>query len=160
MALDRWIAFIILCVASAYAYAAFFTMDQLLPPFMQRNPIWPSTFPKVLSILAILTSLVILLGFEAPPEKDSPPEIDHRRLGDYHIFQALALLALMVAYALLLRPAGFLLSTVGFLSFGAMVLGERKLHVLLPVAILATGIVWYLVDRVLGIFLSPMPYFV
>lgn len=160
MALDRWIAFIILCVASAYAYAAFFTMDQLLPPFMQRNPIWPSTFPKVLSILAILTSLVILLGFEARPETDSEPEIDYRRLGDYHIFQALALLALMVAYALLLRPAGFLLSTVGFLTLGGIVLGERKLHILIPVALLATGVVWYLVEQVLGIFLRPLPFFV
>ena len=44
MALDRWIALIILGIALAYGYAAFFTMDQLLPPFMQRNPIWPSTF--------------------------------------------------------------------------------------------------------------------
>lgn len=159
MALDRWIAFIILCVALAYAYAAFFTMDQLLPPFMQRNPIWPSTFPKVLSVLAILTCLVILRGGETPSEKDSEPEIDYRRLGDYHLFQALALLALMVAYALLLRPAGFLLSTVGFLSIGAMVLGERKLHILIPVSLFATGVVWYLVDRVLGIFLSPLPFF-
>ena len=159
MALDRWIAFIILCAASAYAYAAFFTMDQLLPPFMQRNPIWPSTFPKVLSILAIITSLMILLGFEKSTGDDSEPEIDYRRLGDYHIYQALALLGLMVAYALLLRPAGFLLSTVGFLSVGGMVLGERKLYILIPVALIATGIVWYLVDRVLGIFLSPMPYF-
>ncbi len=159
MALDRWIAFIILCIASAYAYAAFFTMDQLLPPFMQRNPIWPSTFPKVLSILAILTSLVILLGFEARSEDDSEPEIDYRRLGDYHIYQALALLGLMVAYAMLLRPAGFLLSTVGFLSLGGIVLGERKLHILIPVAIFATGVVWYLVEQVLGIFLRPLPIF-
>jgi putative tricarboxylic transport membrane protein len=27
-------------------------MDQLLPPFMQRNPVWPSTFPKVLAVSA------------------------------------------------------------------------------------------------------------
>ncbi|MEW9922042.1 tripartite tricarboxylate transporter TctB family protein [Marimonas sp. MJW-29] len=159
MALDRWIAFVILCVALIYSYAAFFTMDQLLPPFMQRNPIWPSTFPKVLSVLAILTSLVILLGVEKAPEKDSPPEIDYRRLGDYHLWQAIALLALMVAYALLLRPAGFLLSTVSFLTLGAVILGERKFYILLPVAILATGVVWYLVERVLGIFLRPLPFF-
>ncbi|WP_417524655.1 tripartite tricarboxylate transporter TctB family protein [Marinovum sp.] len=159
MALDRWIAFIILCVALAYAYAAFFTMDQLLPPFMQRNPIWPSTFPKVLSVLAILTSLVILFGLEKAAESDAEPEIDYRRLGDYHLWQAIALLALMVAYALLLRPAGFLLSTVGFLAGGAAILGERKFHILLPITIFATGVVWYLVEQVLGIFLRPLPFF-
>ena len=64
MTLDRWIAFVILSVALAYGYTAFFTMDQLLPPFMQRNPIWPSTFPKILSILTVITSLIILLGLE------------------------------------------------------------------------------------------------
>jgi len=159
MALDRWIAFIILCVALAYAYAAYLTMDQLLPPFMQRNPIWPSTFPKVLSVLAILTSLVILFGFEKAPASDEEPDINYRRLGDYHLWQAIALLALMVAYALLLRPAGFLVSTVGFLTIGAVVLGERKFHILLPVTIFATGVVWYLVEQVLGIFLRPLPIF-
>ncbi|AKO98498.1 MULTISPECIES: tripartite tricarboxylate transporter TctB family protein [Marinovum] len=159
MALDRWIAFVILCVALAYAYAAFFTMDHLLPPFMQRNPIWPSTFPKVLSVLAILTALVILLGLEKAPESDKAPDIDYRRLPDYHLVPALALLALMAAYALLLRPAGFLLATAGFLTLGGAILGERKFHILLPVAGLATGVVWYLVEQVLGIFLRPLPFF-
>ncbi|KUP91477.1 tripartite tricarboxylate transporter TctB family protein [Tritonibacter horizontis] len=159
MALDRWIALIILGIALAYGYAAYFTMDQLLPPFMQRNPIWPSTFPKVLSVLAILTSLVIVLGLEKPSGDSRAPDIDYRRLGDYKIGQAGVLLGLMVAYALLLRPAGFLVSTAGFLTIGAMVLGERKLWVLFPVAALATGIVWYLVEGVLGIFLRPLPFF-
>ena len=160
MALDRWIAFVILCIALAYGYAAFFTMDELLPPFMQRNPIWPSTFPKVLAVLTILATLVILLGLEKPTGGGKTPDIDYRRLGDYHLGQALALLALMVAYALLLRPAGFLLATFGFLSLGAVILGERKFHILIPVAAVASFAVWYLVDEVLGIFLRPWPFFV
>lgn len=160
MALDRWIAIVILCVTLAYGYAAFFTMDQLLPPFMQRNPIWPSTFPKVLAVLTILTALVIVLGLEKPSQNDKEPDIDYRRLGDYHLGQALMLLGLMVAYALLLRPAGFLLATAGFLFLGAFVLGERKFHILIPVTATASFAVWYLVDEVLGIFLRPWPFFV
>ena len=159
MALDRWIALIILGIALAYGYAAFFTMDQLLPPFMQRNPIWPSTFPKVLAVLAIVTALAIVLGLEKPVDEGKTPDIDYRRLTDYNLGQALMLLGLMVAYALLLRPAGFLLSTAGFLTFGAMILGERKLYILLPVACAAAGVVWYLVEGVLGIFLRPLPAF-
>ena len=161
MALDRWIAFVILCVALAYGYAAYFTMDQLLPPFMQRNPIWPSTFPKILAVLAVLTSLVILLGFEKPSADaaEKKPDIDYRRLADYHLGQALLLLGLMVAYALTLRPLGFLLATTGFLSLGAIALGERKIYILIPVAMIATGVVWYLVQVVLGIFLRPLPWF-
>ncbi len=160
MTLDRWVAFVILCTALAYGYAAFFTMDGLLPPFIQRNPIWPSTFPKVLAVLTILTSLVILLGLEKGEDTDKEPDIDYRRLGDYNLTQALSLLVLMVAYALFLRPAGFLFSTFSFLALGAIVLGERKLHILLPVVAVASFVVWYLVDEVLGIFLRPWPFFI
>ncbi len=158
MALDRWIALVILCMALAYGYAAFFTMDQALPPFMQRNPIWPSTFPKILAVLAVLTSLVILLGLEKAPQTGKEPDIDYRRLTDYNLGQALVLLGLMVAYALLLRPAGFLLATAGFLTLGGLILGERKYHILVPVAAFASFVVWYLVDEVLGIFLRPWPF--
>lgn len=160
MALDRWIALIILGVALAYGYAAFFTMDQLLPPFMQRNPIWPSTFPKVLSVLTILTALVILLGLEKPTGEEKTPDIDYRRLGDYNLGQALFLLGLMAAYALLLRPLGFVGATIGFLTIGAAILGERKFHILIPVTAVATFVVWYLVEGVLGIFLRPWPFFI
>jgi hypothetical protein len=160
MALDRWIALIILGVAMAYGYAAFFTMDQLLPPFMQRNPIWPSTFPKVLSVLTVLTCLIILLGLEKPSgEEEKVPEINYRRLTDYNLGQALMLIGLMILYALMLRTAGFLLATVGFLTLASVVLGERKFHILIPVAMLAAGVIWYLVEGVLGIFLRPWPFF-
>ena len=159
MALDRWIALIILGISLVYGYTAWFTMDAGLPPFMQRNPIWPSTFPKVLSIMAMLAALVILLGFEKAPTDAKEPDIDYRRLGDYKVGQAVALLCLMVTYALLLRPAGFLLSTSGFLIIGATLLGERRFHILIPVVALATGLIWYLVQEVLGIFLRPWPFF-
>jgi putative tricarboxylic transport membrane protein len=65
----------------------------------------------------------------------------------------------MVAYALMLRPAGFLMSTTVFLMGGSAVLGERKWLKMLLVAALATGCVWYLVQEVLGIFLRPFPFF-
>jgi len=159
MALDRWIALVILMITLAYGYGAFFTMDAGLPPFMQRNPVWPSTFPKVLSVMAILAALVILFGLEKPATEPSAQDINYRKLGDYKIGQALTLLGLMVAYALLLRPAGFLLSTTGFLMIGAMVLGERRFHILLPVVVIAAGFIWYLVQVVLGIFLRPWPFF-
>ncbi|WP_050603780.1 tripartite tricarboxylate transporter TctB family protein [Ruegeria sp. 6PALISEP08] len=155
MALDRWIALILLGVCLTYGYAAWFTMDGSLPPFMQRNPIWPSTFPKVLSILGIITTTIILVGFEKAEPKEA--DIDYRRLGDYHLDQALMLLALMVIYALCLRPVGFLISTSAFLILGSFILGERKWLIMLPVAFIATGAVWYLVQEVLGIYMRPLP---
>ena len=158
MALDRWIALILLGICLAYGYTAWFTMDAGLAPFMKRNPIWPSTFPKLLSVISVLTTLIILLGFEKSEEKTG--DIDYRRLGEYKLGQALLLLALMVAYALCLRPLGFLFSTSAFLILGSFVLGERKWHIMVIVAVIAALIVWYLVQQVLGIYMRPLPGFV
>lgn len=155
MALDRWIALILLGVCLTYGYTAWFTMDDGLAPFMRRNPIWPSTFPKVLSILGVVASTIILLGLEKGEAKAG--EIDYRKLGDYNIGQALLLLGLMVAYALCLRPVGFITSTAGFLILGSVILGERKWHLMVPVALCATLLVWYLVQEVLGIYMRPLP---
>jgi putative tricarboxylic transport membrane protein len=159
MALDRWIALVILSICLIYGYAAFFTMDQLLPPFMQRNPIWPSTFPKVLSVLGAVLALAILLGVEKGADGPKPGEINYRRLTDYKLGQAFTLIALMILYALLLRPIGFLPATVGFLVGGGLILGERGYLRLVVVSGIAAGAVWYLVQQVLGIFLSPWPAF-
>lgn len=157
MALDRWIALVLLGVCLAYGYAAFFTMDASVPPFMRRNPIWPSTFPKVLSVLGVLTCLLILLGVEKAEPKEA--DIDYRRLHEYNLGQAVLLLGLMVVYALTLRSLGFLISTSAFLILGSVILGERKWLIMLPVSIGATFMVWYLVQEVLGIFLRPWPLF-
>ncbi|MDX8349475.1 tripartite tricarboxylate transporter TctB family protein [Cognatiyoonia sp. IB215446] len=161
MALDRWIALIILVMSLGYGYTAFFTMDGALAPFMRNNPIWPSTFPKVLSVMAIVAALIILLGFEKneKPREEDPSVIVYRRLLEYQVVPALTLIGLMIAYALLLRPIGFLTATVGFLTIGSLVLGERRLHILIPVAVIAAGSIWYLVQEVLGIFLRPWPAF-
>ena len=155
MALDRWIALILLGICLAYGYTAWVLMDANLAPFMRRTPVWPSTFPKVLSVLGVIASLIILLGFEKAEAKT--PDIDYRRLGDYHIWQALALLALMVIYALSLRPMGFITSNIAFLVLGSFILGERKWHIMLLVAGIATLAVWYLVQEVLGIYMRPLP---
>ena len=162
MALDRWIALVFVALCVLYGYAAFFTMDQLLPPFMQRNPVWPSTFPKVLSIAGVIVGLVVLLGLEKNTNTKEPSatDINYRNLGQYNIGQALGLLGLMVVYALCLRPIGFIAATIGFLTIGATILGERKFHILIPVAATASFAVWYLVDEVLGIFLKPWPFFI
>ncbi|MBO6510900.1 MAG: tripartite tricarboxylate transporter TctB family protein [Roseibium sp.] len=157
MALDRWLALVILLICLAYGYAAFFAMDASLPPIVKRSPIWPSSFPKVLAVGAILLSLTVLLGFEKSPAKTEAADINLSRLHEYKVGQAIMLLGLMVAYALLLRPLGFLLSTFLFLSVGSFILGERRFVLMAVVAAVAAGTVWYLVDVVLGIFLSPFP---
>lgn len=159
MALDRWIALVFLLLCLVYGYTAFFVMDAGLPPFMQRNPVWPSTFPKVLAVCGVLVSLVVLLGFEKGAGEPKQGEIDYRRLAQYDVGRAIALLLLMAGYAFALRPAGFIASTILFLVLAAAILGERRMAVLVPVAVVAAVGVWYLVQEVLGIYLRPLPTF-
>ncbi len=156
MGLDRYIALAFLVICAIYGYTAFFTMDSGLAPIMQRNPVWPSTFPKILSVAGILVSLWIILGFEKS-SSTAKVEIDYRKLTEYKVGQAALLIALMVVYALILRPAGFLISTTLFIVIAAAILGERKWFLMFTVAILASVIVWYLVDGVLGVYMRPLP---
>ena len=160
MALDRWIALAFLLLCLVYGYTAFFVMDAGLPPFMRRNPVWPSTFPKVLAVCGVLVSLVVLFGLErqgAGERKEG--EIDYRRLAQYDVGRAIALLLLMAGYAFALRPLGFIASTILFLALAAAILGERRMVVLVPVAVAAAVGLWYLVQEVLGIYLRPLPAF-
>ena len=157
MALDRWVALVVLGICLIYGYTAWFMMDGALPPIMKRLAVWPSSFPKVLSLAGIILSSIVLLGVEKGEERVG--DIDYRRLHEYKLGQALVLLGLMVAYAILLRPAGFLLATSGFLIGGSMILGERRWFLMIVVSTIATFGIWYLVQEVLGIFLRPLPYF-
>jgi len=158
MTLDRWIASIFLVICLVYGYSAWFVMDVGLPPFMQRNPVWPSTFPKILAVLGIVCAVwVLLTSKEGEPVKEG--DIDYRNLRQYKLGQAGMLIGLMVAYAFALYPIGFIVSTIVFLTGGAAVLGERKLHIALVVATVAAFSIWYLVQVVLGIFLRPWPWF-
>ena len=157
MALDRWVALVLLGICLTYGYTAWFVMDGALPPIMKRLAVWPSSFPKVLSIAGIILSLIVVLGIEKGEVKVG--DIDYRRLHEYKLDQALALLGLMAAYAILLRPVGFLLATSGLLIGGSVILGERRWIVMIVVSAIATFGIWYLVQEVLGIFLRPLPFF-
>ena len=50
-----------------YGHTAFFGMDDLLPPILKRNPIWPSTFPKILSVVGVIAAITVLLNIENRP---------------------------------------------------------------------------------------------
>jgi putative tricarboxylic transport membrane protein len=113
----------------------------------------------VLSVAGIVVALFVLTGLEKAAGGDKSPEIDYRRLTEYKLGQAVLLLAMMVAYALLLRPAGFILSTSLFLVLSAVVLGERNWMLLLTISAATSLGVWYLVQQVLDIFLRPLPQF-
>jgi len=154
MTLDRAIAFFILLVCLLYGYSAWFVMDAQIPPFMARNPVWPSSFPKLLAIGGSFFAIVVLISPHKPKDE---PDIDLSRWSGYNYGQALGLLALMTAYALTLLPLGFLISTFLFLMLGSLILGERRWIAMVLASGIASVGIWYLVQEVLGIFLRPLP---
>ncbi|MCH8177597.1 MAG: tripartite tricarboxylate transporter TctB family protein, partial [Proteobacteria bacterium] len=136
MTLERAIAGIFLLVCLIYGYTAFVTMEANLLPFELNMTFLPNTMPKVLSVLGVIVGLVVIV--QSDPKADAEidaGEIDYRNMRQYKLAQALFLLGLMVAYALLLRPIGFLAATTLFLAGGSVILGERKYIVLIPIAV-------------------------
>jgi putative tricarboxylic transport membrane protein len=161
MTLDRAIAGIFVLLCLIYGYTAFVAMEASLLPFELNMTFLPNTMPKWLSVLGVIVGLVVVIqtGPKASTEIDAS-EIDYRNLRQYKLGQALFLLSLMVAYALLLRPIGFLTATTLFLAVGSIILGERKYTLLIPIAVSTAFLIWYLVQEVLGIFLRPWPWFI
>lgn len=156
MALDRWVAIVFLAISLVYGYAAF---NYPLLPFERNMVFLPNTLPMVLSVLGVIATLVILFSPRAPRDPDGLGDIDRVQLREFKIGQTLGLVGAMVLYALLLRPIGFLAATTLFIAGTSIILGERKIHVLIPIAVVTAGGIWYLVQETLGIFLRPWPAF-
>lgn len=156
MALDKWIAALFLAGSVAYGYAAF---TYPILPFERLSPILPNTWPKVLALAAAVLSLLVLVAPAPGPDAEGrrPGRVDLAALRRLKLGQAGLLVAAMVAYALLLRPLGFLAATVLFLLGTGAVLGERRLILAAPIAGAGALVVWALVDPLLGIVLRPLP---
>ena len=85
--------------------------------------------------------------------------MDISKWRDYRLSDAVVLIVGMMAYALSLRSLGFLAATFLFLALGGLLLGERRFWLLVPVASVASYGIWYLVDSILGIYMTPYPAF-
>lgn len=156
MALDRWIAVIFLMISIVYGYSAY---GYPLLPFELNMSFLPNTMPMVLSVAGIILSMIIILVPGIGYGVDDTNKESNENLKDYRWGQATGLVLAMVLFALALRPIGFISSSVLFLVGAGWVLGERKLRLMIPIALLASGVLWYLVQELLGIFLRPLPWF-
>ncbi len=161
MTLDRAIAGIFLLLCIVYGYTAFGPMEANLLPFERGMSFLPNTMPKWLSVLGGIVALsVIITSGPEHQAKAKEGDIDYRNLRQYKLGQALGLVGIMLAYALLLRWLGFIAATTLFLGSGSIVLGERKYVRVTAISLTAAFAVWYLVHELLGIFLRPWPWFI
>ena len=159
MALDRWIALVFVLIFLIYGYTAFFGMDHLLAPIMRRNPVWPSTFPKILSVSGLIISMVVLLNFEKTSNVIGD-DMSLSKWRQYKLLDAVLLILGMIFYAVFLRNLGFIAATFLFLFLGGVLLGERRYLLSLVISAISSYGIWYLVDSVLGIYMTPYPQFV
>ena len=161
LSINRWTALGMLAFSSAYGYLA---LTYRILPFEQFLAMKPNTLPIGLAVAGVVCSVALLL---IPEGQDSSSSEVNKVIGsdqkylespeNYEWGKGIGLLILAVIYALSLRQAGFLIATSLFLSIGGLILGERKVLILLPVSCTASFLVWYLVDEVLSIFMRPWP---
>ena len=159
LSINRWTALGMLAFSSAYGYLA---LTYRILPFEQFLVMKPNTLPIGLAMAGMICSAVLLVIPDSSSSSEENKVIgsDQKYLEspeNYEWGKGIGLLILAVIYALSLRQAGFLIATSLFLSIGGLMLGERKVWILLAVSCTASFLVWYLVDEVLSIFMRPWP---
>ncbi|WP_116131894.1 tripartite tricarboxylate transporter TctB family protein [Tropicimonas sp. IMCC34043] len=106
---DRIFAGVLLIVTLIYGFIAFTIIKA---PF-QYDPLGPESWPRILSVVATLCILVILWK----------PDTDSIGVARQTWFRLAAMIVLLVAYAELYEPLGFIVSTILFGLIVARMLG-------------------------------------
>lgn len=147
--IDRYIAVALLAFSIGYGYLAW---THPLLPFEARMPFKPNTMPLGLAGLGIVfSSLLLLLPSNDRLEKDA------EGWRGFAWKNTALLIGLAIGYAFLLRPIGFIASTTLFIVLSSRVLGETNFIRSISTGLISSGIIWYLVDDVLGIYLVALP---
>ena len=142
---DRIGALILLVFCAAFGWLS---QDITLLPFQANQAFTARTMPEALSVLGVVLALLLLIQ----PGSDEQPSFSGYRWG-----VGLAFLGLMVLYGFGVRPMGFLISTTLFLIAGFMLLGERRVWMLLGASIPLVVAFWALMAKVLEVYVAPWP---
>lgn len=110
------------------------------------------TVPITLAVCGIIISLLILIL--PSPDADGRNTIIKTFRG-FKWKRAGLLLVLMIFYGLIIKLAGFIISTILFLIVGFRILGEKRVKILLLASIPFVVVFWFLLNKILGIYLEP-----
>ena len=141
---ERIGALFFLVVSIVYGYLA---SEIKLYPGDELDPMTAQTLPYVLSAMGIAFSLFLLING------------DHKDFGSgfarLNWKPVIALMLLTLFYGFSLDWLGFLISTTVFLIAGFRILGEKRIKVLLLVAVPFVFIFWFGLTQLLDIYLAP-----
>ncbi|MEJ2157269.1 MAG: tripartite tricarboxylate transporter TctB family protein [Desulfobacteraceae bacterium] len=110
------------------------------------------TMPYALSIAGIVLSLLIILLPSFDKEKALTVKsvlmgLDWRRTAWF--------IGLLIVYSLSMPWIGFVIASIGFMAGGVMILGERKFKVILLASIPLVVGLWFILTKVLGMYIAP-----
>ncbi len=135
------------------AFSIFYGVRTLyipLLPFQAEAAFTARSMPWALSVQGVVLSLALLV------RRGSGARIEAT---GFQWGRAALLCGLMVAYGLTVRPAGFLISTSLVLIGGFLVLGERRVWLILVASVPIVVFFWVLMTQFLGVFIEPWPEF-
>lgn len=141
----RWVALIIVLFGIAYLWGA-----QQIRETTTYSAVGPRFFPNALGIGIILSGIWLFLMPGAPPAPESPETLSLDWLS------VASMAVAVVAYVLLFKPLGYIISTALMVVAGAQILGDR--HHLLRDSIIGVGLavtVAFVFGRLLNISLPP-----
>lgn len=118
-------------------------------PGQEAAAFTPRTLPLA---IAVVGSLLCLARAIATLRHSEPAEDAGGRLGWVRVA---GFCTFMVAYSVLLVQAGFIVATILFLGTGFALLGERRLLILVILPTIFTVAFWFVMTRMLGLYLAP-----
>jgi putative tricarboxylic transport membrane protein len=141
---ERIGALFFLALSILYGY---FASGIKLYPGDELDPMTAQTLPFVLSGLGIAFSLSLLISDKGAG----------RGMGVGHLNwkPVIGLMLISLAYGFALDWLGFLISTTLFLIAGFRILGEKRVKILLLVAVPFVFIFWFGLTQMLDIYLAP-----
>jgi putative tricarboxylic transport membrane protein len=110
------------------------------------------TVPVALAVGGISISLLILF---LPSADAGGRDSIIKTFSGFNWKRAGLLLGLMIFYGLILKLAGFIISSIIFLFVGFRILGEQRVKILLLASIPFVVVFWFLLNKILGVYLAP-----
>lgn len=126
---DRVFSSLLLIVAVGYTFIAFTVIKA---PF-QYDPLGPESWPRLVGIIAVVCTLYVVIR----------PDVSKLGVSRQTAIRLAALAVMLIAYAWLFQPLGFILSTWLFCAALCIMLGGRVLSAIAFGAI--AGIAGYLI---------------
>lgn len=116
--------------------------------------IGPAFFPEMLAYLLLLCSAILMvnaaLAKPAVAVAEDPPPVRGLSL-DNGIVRALLTVVAVLVFALVLRPVGFIVTSVVFLTLMMGLLGMRRPIVMIAIALGITAGIYVIFEKLLGL---------